>query len=1012
MRHWSLTRMLCWPLRSPFSASSRLPGGTSKSRSERAWPRYRSFLRAGRSIARKRATGLSLNSASVSGERKDLIMRLAYYVARNTSSGGHWRPREIPVVEKGDLPADHAVPLAFYTLASARVGFCAADPRRDAHSQRVELDEAGGVGLIVSAAVFLESGDGRVEERVPVGLAADDGDVALVELQAHAAVHAGLRSVDQGLQEFPLRAPPVAVVDEARVARHQLVLEVRDLAVKAQGFDRAVRLQHDGSSGGLVAAARLHPDVAVLDEVEPPDAMLAAELVQRCEHRRRAHLPAVHRDDIPLLVVELDVLGPAGRLLGRHRPAPHVFLGLAGRILEDATFVGDVQQVRVHGVGRAALLLPLDGDAVLLRVLEKLFPRGEVPLAPGSDHADVRRERVVAELEAHLVVALAGRAVGDGVRPGLARDLDLALGDQRPGDRSSEKILAFVDRVRAEHGKHEIARELLAQVVDENSLDAELTRFFARRRELLALSYAGGEGHHLATVGVLQPLEDHRCVQAARIREDDFFDFARHLFLPSRLHLSEQQEFHQRLLGMQPVFRLVPHDALRAVDHRAIDFLAAVGGKTMHEKRVLLRGFHHLRVHLPVLEVALALLVLRLEAHAGPDVGGDQVRPARGLERIGEAFVVVVVVDAGALGLDLVAGRRRDVQVEIEHRSRLQPGVADVVRVPDPRDGFPLDGAAVLDVGVDVGEHLAGVVLVGEAVDHRHAGVRGETLDDLLLEGADHDEVAHARDHLPRVLDRLAPPELGVARVEVDRRAAELVHPRLERQPRPRRGLLENHGERAVLERPVAFVALEPLLDPARAREQVLVLPAREVLELQVVPRRGLRFHARAAAAAGAWARNSRASGTRMASTWRASASLMTSGGSKRMTLSIVTLISRPASIACLTRSPQGRSSSTPIIRPWPRTSTTPGCPASASRSPPSKIPPTRSAFFIRPSSSIAASVASAAAQASGLPPKVEPCVPGWNSCAAGPPARQTPIGTPEARPLASSTTSGRIPAC
>src|SRR6266568_4219768 len=111
--------------------------------------------------------------------------------------------------------------------------------RRDAHSQRVELDEAGGVGLIVCAAVFLESGDGGVEERVLVGLAADDGDVALVELQAHAAVHAGLRSVDHALEHFPLRAPPVAVVDEARVARHQLVLQVRDLAVEADRFDRA-----------------------------------------------------------------------------------------------------------------------------------------------------------------------------------------------------------------------------------------------------------------------------------------------------------------------------------------------------------------------------------------------------------------------------------------------------------------------------------------------------------------------------------------------------------------------------------------------------------------------------------------------------------------------------------------------------------------------------------------------------------------------------------------------------
>src|SRR6266581_4724417 len=127
--------------------------------------------------------------------------------------------------------------------------------RRDAHSQRVELDEAGGVGLIVGAAVFLEGGDGRIEERVLAGLAPDDGDVALVELETHRSVYALLRGVDHALEHFPLRAPPVAVVDEARVARHQLVLQVRHLAVKAYRFDRAVRLQHDRAAGGLVAAA-------------------------------------------------------------------------------------------------------------------------------------------------------------------------------------------------------------------------------------------------------------------------------------------------------------------------------------------------------------------------------------------------------------------------------------------------------------------------------------------------------------------------------------------------------------------------------------------------------------------------------------------------------------------------------------------------------------------------------------------------------------------------------------
>ncbi len=46
---------------------------------------------------------------------------------------------------------------------------------------------------------------------------------------------------------------------------------------------------------------------------------------------------------------------------------------------------------------------------------------GEVPLAPGRDHLDVGLQRVVAELEAHLVVALAGRAMGDRVGADLAR---------------------------------------------------------------------------------------------------------------------------------------------------------------------------------------------------------------------------------------------------------------------------------------------------------------------------------------------------------------------------------------------------------------------------------------------------------------------------------------------------------------------------------------------------------------------------------------------------------------
>ena len=152
----------------------------------------------------------------------------------------------------------------------------------------------------------------------------------------------------------------------------------------------------------------------------------------------------------------------------------------------------------------------------------------EIPFAPRRDHFDVGLERVIGELEAHLVVALAGRAMRHGVGADLLGDLDLLLGDQRPRDRGAEQILALIERVGAEHREHVVAHEFFAQIFDEDvlRLDAEHQRLLARRLELLALAEIGGEGHHLAAIGRLQPFEDDRGVEPARIGEHDFLDVA------------------------------------------------------------------------------------------------------------------------------------------------------------------------------------------------------------------------------------------------------------------------------------------------------------------------------------------------------------------------------------------------------------------------------------------------------------------------------------------------------
>ena len=116
----------------------------------------------------------------------------------------------------------------------------------------------------------------------------------------------------------------------------------------------------------------------------------------------------------------------------------------------------------------------------------------------------------------------------DGVGADVAGDLDLALGDQRPGDRGAEQVLALVEGVGAEHREDEVLHELLAHVVDEDvlGLDAQHLGLLARRTQFLALAEIGGEGHDLAAVGRLQPLQDDGGVEAAGIGQHDFLDVA------------------------------------------------------------------------------------------------------------------------------------------------------------------------------------------------------------------------------------------------------------------------------------------------------------------------------------------------------------------------------------------------------------------------------------------------------------------------------------------------------
>src|SRR6202012_3819097 len=92
--------------------------------------------------------------------------------------------------------------------------------------------------------------------------------------------------------------------------------------------------------------------------------------------------------------------------------------------------------------------------------------------------------------------------------------------------------------------------------------------------------------------------------------------------------------------------------------------------------------------------------------------------------------------------------------------------------------------AAMFEIREDVGQHLARVIFVGQAIDDRHTRIVGKALEDVLAEGADHDDVDHARDDLRSVFDRLAAAQLRITRAHEYRMTAKLEDARFEREAR------------------------------------------------------------------------------------------------------------------------------------------------------------------------------------------------------------------------------------
>ena len=183
-----------------------------------------------------------------------------------------------------------------------------------------------------------------------------------------------------------------------------------------------------------------------------------------------------------------------------------------------------MQQIGVHGVGRWAFALgTVHGNAVLVGVAHELFTREQIPFTPRRNDLHIGHQGISAQLEAHLVVALAGGAVADGVGLGFAGNFHQTLGNEWASNGGAQQVFAFVQRIGAEHGEDKVTHKLFAQVFDEDvaGLYAHLDGFGTGRFNFLALADVSGEGDHLAVVFVLQPFEDDGGVQTTRIGENN-----------------------------------------------------------------------------------------------------------------------------------------------------------------------------------------------------------------------------------------------------------------------------------------------------------------------------------------------------------------------------------------------------------------------------------------------------------------------------------------------------------
>ena len=153
--------------------------------------------------------------------------------------------------------------------------------------------------------------------------------------------------------------------------------------------------------------------------------------------------------------------------------------------------------------------------------------------------------------------------------------------------------------------------------------------------------------------------------------------------------------------------------------------------------------------------------------------------------------------------------RTADAHIHPQQRPAEHQGMGHIVAITDV--GQRLSGQITMGLAhrEEVGQGLAGVLEIGEGIDHRHGGPVGVIHQLLLGEGAHGQHIAVATEHPCGVFQGLATTQLRHLGIEVHRLPTQAGHRHLEADAGAGGGLGENQPQDPVAEVDATVTALQ-----------------------------------------------------------------------------------------------------------------------------------------------------------------------------------------------------------